>query len=220
MNEYFFKDHVSPALMDNLWTQGWRHFGSYFFRYSHVLKDGTVFHVQPLRVKLEHLTLNRSQKRTLKQNHDINLLVKPAYLDDEVTQLFERHKTRFKDNVPESLTTFLSEHPDVQPCPCLSLCLYLQGELVGISYLDVGQTATSSVYQCFEPTLSKRSLGILMMLFAVQYSRDQGKTYYYPGYAFREPSFYDYKKTLRGLEFYTWQNTWLPLSGHENTSAE
>jgi leucyl-tRNA---protein transferase len=220
MNEYFLQDQVSPLLMDKLWANGWRHFGSYFFRYSHVPKDGKVFHVQPLRVRLEHHTLNRSQQRTLKRNQDVNLIVKPAYIDHEVIQLFERHKTRFKDNVPESLTTFLSERPDTKPCSCLSLCLYLQGELVGISYLDVGQSATSSVYQCFEPTLSKRALGILMMLLATQYSREQGKTFYYPGYAFREPSFYDYKKTLRGLEVFDWRNAWLPLSVQEKTSAE
>jgi leucyl-tRNA---protein transferase len=219
MNEYFFKDQASPTLMDKLWANGWRHFGTYFFRYSHLPKDGKLFHVQPLRVRLEQSSLNRSQQRTLRQNQDVNLLVKPAYIDDEVSQLFERHKTRFEDNVPESLTTFLSERPAVTPCPCVSLCLYLQGELVGISYLDVGQSASSSVYQCFEPTLSKRALGILMMLLAAQYSKEQGKTFYYPGYAFKEPSFYDYKKTLRGLEFFDWRNTWLPLV-QEKTSAE
>lgn len=211
MNEYFFRDQVSPLLMDKLWENGWRHFGSYFFRYARFPKDHIIFHVQPLRVRLENHTLNRSQKRTLKQNQDVEVVVKPAYLDDEVIQLFERHKTRFKDNVPESLTMFLSERPDVKPCPCLSLCLRLNGELVGLSYLDVGKNATSSVYQCFEPTLSKRALGILMMLLCVQLSRETGKTLYYPGYAFREKSFYDYKKTLRGLEVYDWQDTWLPL---------
>jgi leucyl-tRNA---protein transferase len=211
MNEYFLKNNVSPQVMDKLWENGWRHFGNYFFRYSHFPKDHQILHVQPLRVRLEHHTLNRSQKRTLKQNQDVEVLVKPAYLDDEVLQLFERHKTRFKDNVPESLTVFLSERPATKPCPCLSICLYLIGELVGVSYLDVGERSTSSVYQCFEPTLSKRSLGILMMLLAVQFSREAGKTFYYPGYAFKEKSFYDYKKTLRGLEVYDWQNTWQAL---------
>jgi leucyl-tRNA---protein transferase len=194
-------------------------FRKVLFRYARFPKDGKVFHVQPLRVRLEHTRLNRSQKRILKQNQDVSFIIKPAYIDDEVSQLFERHKTRFKDNVPESLTVFLSERPDVKPCPCSSLCLYLQNKLVGISYLDVGERATSSVYQCFEPTLSKRSLGILMLLLAVQYSREVGKTFYYPGYAFREKSFYDYKKTLRGLEFYDWQGTWLPLN-QENPSAK
>jgi leucyl-tRNA---protein transferase len=219
MNEYFFHDHLSPTMMDKLWAQGWRHFGTYFFRYAQVPKNGTLFHVQPLRVRLEHFTTNRSQRRTLKQNQDINLLVKAAYIDEEVAQLFERHKTRFKDNRPESLHTFLSEDPAHTPCPCLSLCFYLRGELVGISYLDIGEEACSSVYQCFEPSLSKRALGILMMLQAIDYARNQGKTFYYPGYAFREASFYDYKKTLRGLEVFDWK-TWLPLARQAITSAE
>ncbi len=206
-------------MMDALWAKGWRHFGEYFFRYSQLEKDRQLFHIQPLRVRLEHALLNRSQKRTLKRNQDISLSIKPAYINDETKALFERHKTRFKDNIPESLSTFLSEQPATKPCPCVSLCLHLEGQLVGLSYLDIGETSTSSVYQCFEPTLSKRGLGILMMLLSVQVSRTWGKTFYYPGYAFAEPSFYDYKKTLRGLETFDWQGHWQPLV-QENTSAE
>jgi leucyl-tRNA---protein transferase len=219
LSEYFFSNTVSAEMMDALWAKGWRHFGSYFFRYSQVEKEKKLFHVQPLRVRLEDSTLNRAQQRTLKRNQDITLSIKPAYLDAEVEALFERHKTRFKDNVPESLTTFLSEQPATKPCQCLSLCLHLENELVGMSYLDIGRAASSSVYQCFKPELSKRALGILMMLLAAQVSRELGKTFYYPGYAFREASFYDYKKTLRPLETFDWQTKWLPLT-QENTSAE
>jgi leucyl-tRNA---protein transferase len=214
MNEYFFHNEVSPDMMDKLWANGWRHFGVYFFRYSQLEKNDQLLHVQPLRVRLEHFSMNRSQKRNLRDNQDINLVVKPAYINAEVEALFERHKTRFKDNVPETLTTFLSKQPAVKPCSCVSLCLYLNHELVGVSYLDVARRACSSVYQCFEPTLSKRGLGILMMLLAVSYSQAQGKTFYYPGYAFKEPSFYDYKKTLRGLEVFEWHNTWLSVSNY------
>jgi leucyl-tRNA---protein transferase len=219
ISEYFFHSNVSREMMDALWAKGWRHFGTYFFRYSQVEKEKHLFHVQPLRVRLEQATFNRTQQRTLKRNQDIKLSIKTAYIDAEIVALFERHKTRFKDNVPESLTTFLSEQPATKPCECLSLCLHLDNQLVGISYLDMGATASSSVYQCFEPSLSKRALGILMMLLAVQVSREFGKTFYYPGYAFAEPSFYDYKKTLRPLETFDWQSQWLPLN-QEKTSAE
>lgn len=211
ISEYFFQSHVPALMMDSLWSKGWRHFGTYFFRYSRVEREQGSFHVQPLRVRLNDFSTNRSQQRTLERNQDIKLSIKSAYIDNEVEALFERHKTRFKDNVPETLTTFLSEQPATKPCPCVSLCLHLDNQLVGMSYLDVGEISTSSVYQCFEPEHSKRALGILMMLLAVQVSREWGKTFYYPGYAFAEPSFYDYKKTLRALEVFDWQNRWLPL---------
>lgn len=199
--------------MDRLWAAGWRHFGSYFFRYSHLPKGRTVYHVLPLRVRLSALTLSRSQRRILKKNQDVETRVVPAFVSDAAITLFNRHKQRFDDNIPESLYTFVSQDPAHVPCECRAVCLYLHGALIGISYLDVGDRATSSVYQCFEPTLARRSLGIYMIIAALRWSQENGKLLYYPGYAYHEPSHYDYKKAFSGLEGYDWKGVWRPYSG-------
>jgi arginine-tRNA-protein transferase len=44
------------------------------------------------------------------------------------------------------------------------------------------------------------------MLLEMEHSRALGCRYYYPGYATREPSAYDYKKQLRGLEVLDWRS--------------
>lgn len=204
MNEYFLHDEVSPAGMDRLWAGGWRHFGSYFFRYSSTQQEDRAFTVLPLRLRLSDFRASRSQTRTLKRNADLNVRVVPAFVDAEVEALFERHKTRFSHNVPDSIYTFMSHEPATLPCTCSSLCLFDGDHLVGISYLDVGETAASSVYQCFEPSESRRSLGNLMILLSVQHSLALGKTFYYPGYAYQEKSHYDYKKNFAGIEAYHW----------------
>lgn len=207
MNEYFFKEHLTPAQMDYIWENGWRHFGTYFFRYSQVNNK----HVLPLRIKLESFSLSQSQKRILRRNQDLEVVFIPAFIDAQVEKLFEKHKRRFDDNVPESIYTFMSKSPATLPCVCQSLCLYHQGKLIAVSYLDIAETASSSVYQCFDPDYGKRSLGKLMMLLSMQESIRLGKTLYYPGYAFVEPSHYDYKKTFAALEAYNWQ-TWQPYA--------
>ena len=212
VNEYFFYDDVSPAQMDTLWAGGWRHFGGYFFRYASTQQEGRTFAVLPLRMRLSAFAASRSQTRTLKRNADLEVRVVPAYVDAEVEDLFEHHKTRFSHNVPESIYSFVSHEPDEVPCRCVSLCLFKDDRLVGISYLDIGKTASSSVYQCFDPLETKRSLGNLMILLSVQHSHSLGKTLYYPGYAYKEPSHYDYKKNFVGLEAYDWKTaTWPPL---------
>ena len=211
MNEYFFHDHVTPPQMDWLWANGWRHFGTYFYRYARTSHEGEVFHVIPLRIALNKFHLSRSQQRVLKRNSDLEVCFRPAFVDDDVEALFERHKVRFKDNVPESIYTFVSPQPDEVPCPCTSLCLCEKGRLVGISYLDVGEKASSSVYQCFDSAMPKRGLGIYMVLRSAQYSLSQGKSLYYHGYAYEETSHYDYKKTFNGLERYDWQTGWQPM---------
>jgi arginine-tRNA-protein transferase len=78
-------------------------------------------------------------------------------------------------------------------------------ELVALSYLDLGERATSSVYGMFEPAHSRRSLGIYTMLLEIEFSRRRGCAFYYPGYATREPSAYDYKKQFQGLEVLNWE---------------
>lgn len=213
MNEYFFYDDVSPEQMDALWANGWRHFGNYFFRYSSTRQDNSTFSVLPLRLRLSAFAASRSQTRTLKRNADLEVRFVPAFVDAEVEALFERHKTRFSHNVPESVYNFVSHQPATLPCMCVSLCLFDRERLVGISYLDVGATAASSVYQCFDPAETRRSLGNLMILLSVQHSHSLGKTFYYPGYAYREASHYDYKKNFAGLEAYDWTTgTWPALA--------
>ena len=194
--------------MDHLWEKGWRHFGPYFYRYSHAPHDGQVCSVMPLRINLEKFKLSRSQKRILKRNADLEVRIRPAFVNSEVVDMFERHKERFVYNVPDTIYTFVSKRPSMIPCDCKSLCVYLNDKLIGISYLDVGREACSSVYQCFEPTESRRSLGVLMILYSLQYAREKDKTYYYPGYAYEESSHYDYKKKFAGLEHFDWKVGW------------
>ncbi|KIQ54696.1 GNAT family N-acetyltransferase [Meiothermus taiwanensis] len=205
LNEYFLAARVEPADMDRLWAEGWRHFGAYFFRYSQAGSQTVL----PLRVHLAQFALSRSQQRVLRKNQDIQVKLQPAFVNAQVEALFARHKTRFSHSIPKSIYTFISRHPAHIPCRCHSLTLHHQGRLVGISYLDEGAQATSSVYQCFDPDLSRRSLGILMILHSILLSRAWGKAYYYPGYAYLEPSEYDYKKRLGALEYFDWQGNWL-----------
>ncbi len=215
VNEYAYFDKISSASMDYLWEHGWRHFGSYFFRYSSTKQGTKNFNVQPLRIDLETFMPSQSQKRVLKKNCDLKVCFKPAFVNSEVELLFAKHKERFKENIPDSIYTFVSMQPADVPCQCKSLCLYLENRLVGISFLDVGKISTSSVYQCFDTLESKRSLGILMVLLSVKYSKKLGKKYYYPGYAYKENSHYDYKKAFRGLEYFDWQYNWLPLEKND-----
>jgi len=208
LHQTFEKRRVPPEQMDLLWANGWRHFGTHFFRYSLAEHDGRICSVIPLRVDLQNFTPSRSQKRALARNRDLTFLIRDAFIDDAKHELFFRHRERFEENVPDSLYTFLSRQPASVPCRNQELCVYDGDRLLAASFLDLGQTATSAVYAIFAPEEHKRSLGIYTMLRAIEYSRELGCRYYYPGYAYREPSVYDYKKNFAGLEYLDWDYGW------------
>ena len=205
---------ASPAMMDRLWSDGWRHFGREFFRYSMTLSEtGSLQIIQPLRMEPAAFQASKSQRRVLRRNEDTDIRVVPAVVDAEREALFLRHRERFVSNIPESLRTFVPEvEPAHVPCECVSVEVRSAGRLIAVSYLDVGETAVSSVYAMFEPDEASRSLGTLTLLAEIQWAAARGRRWLYPGYATAQPSHYDYKKSFRPLQSYDWCGRWLPLT--------
>jgi arginine-tRNA-protein transferase len=211
INEYFVRARATPEQMDSLWALGWRHFGNFFFRYSASYTTEGFRTVTPLRVELSKFAPSRSQKRAMGRNRKLRVIIRDTFIDEVKEGLFYRHRERFKENVPDSIYDFLSEDPAVEPCRNQEICVYGGDRLLAASFLDIGGQSTSAVYAMFEPSESKRSLGVFTMLEAIRYSRELGCKYYYPGYAYRQPSFYDYKKNFAGSEYYDWKEGWKPF---------
>lgn len=133
-------------------------------------------------------------------------------VDEEREAMFLRHRERFVSNIPDSLRNFIpSLRPHAEPCTCVSIEVRLGAKLVAVSYLDVDIESVSSVYAIFDPDESARSLGTLTLLEEIRWAKAMGKRWFYPGYATRQPSAYDYKKSFRPLEFFDWNGNWLSL---------
>ncbi|MBK9214495.1 MAG: arginine-tRNA-protein transferase [Chloracidobacterium sp.] len=210
INEYFEIDTaIEPAEFDMLLADGWRHFGTYFSRYSLGVYGDEVRQVLPLRVRLSDFEPSKSQRRILKRNQDIKVDVAPPSLSPEVFDIFERHKLRFEHHRPDSLFTFISRKAGI-PTDLLQLTARCEDRIVAVSFFDAGVTSVSAIYACFEPEKSERSLGIFTMLKVIEWGISRGMSYYYPGYAYVGPSFYDYKKRFSALECFDWEGNWTP----------
>jgi len=213
INEEFFAFQKSPAEMDALWQGGWRHFGVHFFRYNLGFYEYEIRRVLPLRIRLADFKFSKSQRRVFNKNKDLETIIRPAEIDAEKESLFHRHKRRFKSGTPDSIYNFLSDEPASVPCRTLEICVFERGKLVAASFLDVGNESVSSVYGMFEPSEERRSPGILTMLLEIRYALENGKKFYYSGYAYEGNSFYDYKKRFSALECFDWNGVWEKFAG-------
>ena len=209
-DEHFVSWEQSPEQMDALWANGWRHFGPIFYRYRQCVTPAGLRNVQPLRVDADRFALSAGQRRVLRKNEDLEIRVRTAELLDDRRQLFDLHKQRFEDNVPNSLEDFLGPAPHAGPCQTLELGAFLGDRLLAASYLDVGATGVSSIYAFFDPDESRRSLGTATLIWEILLARRTGRRWHYPGYAYLEPSGYDYKKRFGPMEHFDW-NVWQPL---------
>lgn len=217
INEEFYADQLLPEQMDSLWANGWRHFGTHFFRYNVGLLVDDVRFVLPLRIRLKDFTFSKSQRRVLRRNQDLDVSIRPIQIDSATESLFHRHKTRFNHGIPESVFNFISGgSPDSLPCEAKEIRVTRDNELLAVSYFDIGSNSTSGIYAMFEPTIVERSLGIFTMLKEIEYSRQTGREFYYQGYAYQGQSFYDYKKRFRGTEAFDWHRSWFPYDGSDS----
>lgn len=209
INEAFFADEVSPAQLDTLLADGWRHFGKHFFRYNLNLYREEIVRVIPLRIRLSDFQLSKSQHRVLKKNADLAVTFAPVKITNEIEALFHRHKRRFDHSVPDSIYDFLSDDASNCPIDCFQIeARDRDAQLLAVSFFDVGETSVSAIYALFDPEITNRSLGIFTMLKVIERSIALGKTFYYQGYAYEGESFYDYKKRFAGTEAFDWNGNW------------
>lgn len=208
--EDFDRQRVSPAELDRLLEDGWRHAGTHFYRYNFAFHEGMLTEVIPLRIPLDRFKRSKSQRRNWKQNQEAAFRVEigPTRLDEAKEVLFHQHKQKFADNVPELLTDFLSVTPDHVPCEGREVAIYDGDRLIGVSFFDVGEEAISTIYGMYDLDYGRCGLGIYTMLLEMEEAKALGKRYYYHGYCYRCASFYDYKKTFHAVEAYDWNGQW------------
>jgi leucyl-tRNA---protein transferase len=212
-NNILFGNLKSKSL-DKLLRLGFRHFGDNFFRYSHVNHEGEIATVLPLRINLNNFYLSKGLRKIKKKNESSNQILTNITLREEIIDLFESHKTKFKFGVPETIYNFLGDFPEENyPCEVLQLEVSENKKVYSVSYLDIGDESTSSVYGMYDFNFSKRSPGIYTMILEIEYSLLYNKKYYYSGYCYDIPSYYDYKKNFKGLEYLDWKDfLWKPLN--------
>ncbi|PWJ44131.1 GNAT family protein [Sediminitomix flava] len=205
----FVNEKVSPSIMDQLLSLGWRHFGERFFRYNLSIYEGKVCRVLPLRINLRKFDFNKKQRKIIKKAKDFTIVIRDLEIDDEKLELFEEHKHKFKESVPQSIYEFISrKDPAMIPCLTKEVCVYDGDILVACSIMDVAERSCSSIYAMYRLEYAQYSLGTYTLLLEIEYAKMNGFLYHYHGYCYDVPSFYDYKKRFEGLEFFDWYSGW------------
>ena len=103
------------------------------------------------------------------------------------------------DKAPQDLGEYFNEF-FVSPAQTLISALFINGELAGNGFLDLGKTSLSTIYFAFDPQFSSFSPGTFSIIQEIEWARKNGLKYYYLGYYIREISSMKYKGTFRPFE--------------------
>ena len=212
ISEAFNAEYMSLTEWENMLATGWRHNAMMFFRVSSQFdEDGNRLDILPIRYQLNQFEMSKSQRKVWRKNQDLTFKLVPLSISDEMHFMFEQHTQRFRYNVPHSIFDFVSPIPN-KPFPTYQFEVYKLDKLICCTFVDITSHTLSSTYAMFDLEESKRSLGIFTMLLEMLYGISYKKALHYPGYAFLQPSYMDYKKNFSGAEYFDWlTGNWFKL---------
>lgn len=220
--QYRFGFDLTPEEWGADLAQGWRRFGTYFFRPA----CGGCRACTPLRVLTRELRPTSSQTRVLRRNDDLDLRVRPLAYDSELFEIYRDHKRRFTDPADDEP----AEEPDeddfrasfFEPgAPALLMEYRHQGRLLAWGFCDQAAEGLSSVYFAFRPEEGRRSLGTYSVFAESAWARDRGLPYYYLGYWIAAAPRLAYKGRFFPHEIYRWdQNLWVRREEAEHGLSE
>ena len=192
--------------------RGWRRFG---YQFSRPICPACA-KCRSLRVKVNEFTSSKAQRRALKRNADLRLVVQPASVTDEHIRVYKQYHAFMgveKGWINEEMTAEVyATHFVSGIFPFAYEFLYFLGDtLVGVGLVDVTRRATSSVYFYHDPTLRARSLGVFSMMKELEYARTLGIPYHHLGYWVPECASMLYKSSYRPAELLLGY----PLEGEE-----
>ncbi len=167
----------------------------------------------PVRIPVNKFRPNRSQKRCLKNNADLNIRVILDISGHEYYELYERyinHRHDDGDMYPPSYqqySEFLSSE--------WGITRHLEfrdssGQLVGVAVCDRLASGLSAIYTFFEPDQAKRSLGTYAILTQTSLARDWNLPFVYLGYWIKACDKMRYKNQFKPLQMYIdqqWQDS-------------
>lgn len=195
---------LSAPAYDALLARGWRRFGCEFFRpvCPHCRQ------CRSLRVKVAEFTPSRSQRRTLRRNAGVTVVVQAPTVTAEHVRLFnayhaDMHRRRGWPFHTIDARAYWKGFIGAEWEFAREFLYYENGRLIGVGLADVTAVSLSSVYFFHDPAWRPRAPGVFSILQQLAYARQQGIRYHYLGYWVPGSQSMSYKANYRPHELLT-----------------
>jgi leucyl-tRNA---protein transferase len=205
---------TAPEYFERL-VQGWRRFGGMLFR----PRCRECQACQSLRVDVARFRPNRSQRRVAAVNAgEIEMRIGRPTVTRAKLQLYDRYHAFQSDfkSWPQHPAKDAASYREsfVQNPPFTEeWCYYLEGQLVGVGYVDDLREAMSAIYFFYDPTQRARGLGTWNVLALLAEAARRGRRHVYLGYYVPGCSSLAYKANFKPNQILHADGRWLDHLG-------
>ncbi|MBS0619618.1 MAG: arginine-tRNA-protein transferase [Spirochaetes bacterium] len=191
--ETIYPSTMHGAMLDEYLAAGWYRIGQVLSTTDLIDMGYGLMPVFWLRLSLARYRHSRSARRILKANADLSVQIYPFYLTHEIEELYVRYRRAVSHNLPATAHNYLFDEYLTNAFDSRLIEVRHAGRLVAAGVFDLAQHSSAGIMHMFDPEYGQRSLGKLLFLIEVEYSRSVGHEFYYPGYFCTETPKFDYK---------------------------
>jgi leucyl-tRNA---protein transferase len=199
----FYHDRFTPASLtgaqlDQVLALGWYRMHQSIFATSHV-ELGAQYRVHWLRFPLSEIKRSASHNRILKRSNAFRFAIEDFNsVSSDHAELHKRYRASIDfDGAVSVQDSLFGEAPtdkNIFTTKCISV--YDKDILIAGGYFDVGEISAASILHFFDPIYKRFSLGKFLILITIDYLKQHGFTFYYPGYVVEGLSKMNYKLFL------------------------
>lgn len=196
-------EKLDPEALDRYLSEGWRALGQRLYQADYIqIEPGRLSNLIPTRLPLAGHSWGKRQRKLLRDNRRFfRIEYGPACLGPEKDAVNQSYALLHPEKTMEDLRYHL-EYEGRAVINTWETRVYLDRRLVAFSFFDLGHEAAYSKAGIYDPALSAFSLGLFTLLLEVDFCKERGLRYFYPGYVSPDTPQFDYKHRIGDLELW------------------
>lgn len=201
-----FIERPQAGLSSALLAAGFRRSQNMFYR-PHCAQCAACLSV---RIPVAGFAPDKSFRRILRRNSDIQTDIRPAQNDENLYRLFRTYqRERHADGEMAAMTIDdLADMIETHPGTARLMHCTKNGKTIAVMLFDETARTTSAVYSFFDPAENRRSLGTWMVLKLIEYTKATQRDFLYLGYLIRQSPKMAYKERFQPLQILI-KNEWI-----------
>lgn len=215
-------EKIYPRELDQYLERGWFRMGQTIFTTNFLNFKNEFYSAIWLRVVLNEFVGDKVQQKLYKLNSKFKSEIKPASVTDVKEELYERYKRSVAFQASASLQHLLYGSLHYNRYHTFEVNIFDSDKLIASGFFDLGNLSAAGIASFYDPTYKKYSLGKYLIYLKMDYCKQLGFQYFYPGYFVPGYPLFDYKLSMgtQALEFLELRSQqWLSIKAFQTEKA-
>lgn len=193
MNEFHFPESITGSELDDYLSKGWYRMWQFIFTTDLVEFNEFIYEVYWLRIALQKVNYGKSQQKIITKNKGFAVNIKPYKGSLEIEELYALYRTSINFDAPVSVEATLLNGAIDTVYDTHIIEVRDGNKLIAAGFFDLGENSVAGILNFYHPEYRSKSLGIYLLLLAVDHAGKIGKKWFYPGYIANGYPKFDYK---------------------------